>query len=108
MESSGFKIGLRKLSQGFGVFRQQNAFRTAQVFRKVGFLFFRCSLPLMKWEINLKRRPLPRGAVHRNIPVALFHDSIHRRESKSRSLAPLFGGKEWLTDMCKRSGVHPT
>src|ERR1700756_621573 len=77
-----------------------------QVFGMVDWLWLRRWLPLITREINFKRGTPSWGTLHRDISVALFDNAVHGCKSKSRSLAPFFGGEEWLEHMRQCSGVH--
>src|ERR1035438_9840175 len=58
-----------------------------------------CSLLAQFRKINLERCALADFTVHKDIAFALLHDSIHGRESETRSVPNRLGGKEGVEDL---------
>src|SRR5579859_1875382 len=69
-------------------------------------MLFLGGLPFVTREEDLKRGPVPQGAVYPDVSVALFNDAVDSRESEPRSLAAFLRGEEWLKDMCEGLGIH--
>ena len=51
---------------------------------------------------------LARRALHGDVPAALLHDPVHRREAETGALAGLLGGEERLEDAGVMAGSMPT
>src|SRR5262249_61846319 len=57
-------------------------------------------------KINPESCPGARLALNRDVPTALFHDAVHRRQSESSAFTHRLGGKKRFEDLRQRVRVH--